>query len=522
MDYKHEELEQFLWNYGQICKILSPESERTPLYDFGKLDKLIHRELPELLKASAPPNAYELLADFEAEYRKFHDFFVYDALIGKNVLALGGGFSSGKSSFLNTLLEVDALPTSTDPSTSVPTYIVRDEENSVRAINVFNAQISLELPAVNMIAHGFGRVGDREDGALQMGHVLNSIFLATPYHKFENIAFLDTPGYSKPDSRDYSAKTDEQIARRQLNTADFILWFVPADTGTITREDIQFLHSLRGDIPFAVVVSKAGYLEGGALKSVTRKIKDVLAVEGLHPEGVYAHDQTKPDGFDHAELVELLNGWNRRKYEEQGFARRFKTLFLKCREYYAAQIEEDERTLSRLNKALTLSEDADVQECIRSVVKQCEADRLLWKKAREKLAELQTEFFRQIKLAADTVGIQMPEPSEIDLIQDKITNPLTVLEEYNRKRGVKPDDKLIETLRTAFSGIKPVFDRRPGGSAYADELMNVIRNSMNIKPENIRFGKSLDYSGILQENLSGAQRKNNHLRVPQEKQNGGR
>ena len=47
----------------------------------------------------------------------------------------------------------------------------------------------------------------------------------------------------------------------------------------------------------------------------------------------------------------------------------------------------------------------------------------------KKLKELQDAFFTEIKFISDIVGIAMPEPSEIDLLQDKIQNPLQLIEE---------------------------------------------------------------------------------------------
>ena len=97
-------------------------------------------------------------------------------------------------------------------------------------INVFDTKVQMQPRDIRKIAHGFGEVEDDDDekvtDAVTLGHVLENIFFATPLHKFEHIAFLDTPGYSRPDSEKYSAKTDEQIARGQLNSSNYILWFV--------------------------------------------------------------------------------------------------------------------------------------------------------------------------------------------------------------------------------------------------------------------------------------------------------
>lgn len=109
--------------------------------------------------------------------------------------------------------------------------------------------------------------------AVTLGHVLENIFFSTPLHKYDNIAFLDTPGYSKPDSEKYSAKTDEQIARGQLNSSNYILWFVQADAGTITEEDIKFIKTLREDIPKLIIVNKADKKNLKDLQSIMEKSK---------------------------------------------------------------------------------------------------------------------------------------------------------------------------------------------------------------------------------------------------------
>ena len=124
--------------------------------------------------------------------------------------------------------------------------------------------------------------------AVTLGHVLENIFFSTPLHKYDNIAFLDTPGYSKPDSEKYSAKTDEQIARGQLNSSNYILWFVQADAGTITEEDIKFIKTLREDIPKLIIVNKADKKNLKDLQSIMEKIKATLDLRGIRYVDVFA------------------------------------------------------------------------------------------------------------------------------------------------------------------------------------------------------------------------------------------
>lgn len=205
-----------------------------------------------------------------------------------------------------------------------------------------------------------------------MGHVLENIFFSTPLHKYDNIAFLDTPGYSKPDSEKYSAKTDEQIARGQLNSSNYILWFVQADAGTITEEDIKFIKTLREDIPKLIILNKADKKNLSDLKDIIAKIKSTLDIKGIRYVDVFPFT-SRLDQVEDAELNEYIEDgiedikkqiqfWNNQVYESN-FARNFKILFVRCKEFYEDEIDEESRQLTRLNTSITklMAEDIDAE-----------------------------------------------------------------------------------------------------------------------------------------------------------------
>lgn len=124
-----------------LCNIIRQSASGPQLkVDLSKIGEIINKKIPDTLKKNAPEDFYELYTDFKSEYEKFRDFILYDKLIGKNIIALGGGFSSGKSSFLNALMGKMVLPADIDPSTSVPTYIVSGEKHNVMGINVFDTR----------------------------------------------------------------------------------------------------------------------------------------------------------------------------------------------------------------------------------------------------------------------------------------------------------------------------------------------------------------------------------------------
>lgn len=505
MTYDEEVYEKLLKNFNLLCAIIRQNtSENQMKADITKIEKLINDKIPDTLKKNAPEDFYELYTDFKSEYEKFRDFILYDKLIGKNIVALGGGFSSGKSSFLNALMGKSVLPSDIDPSTSVPTYIVRGEKHEVMGINVFDTKVQMQPRDIKKIAHGFGEVEDDDDekvtDAVTLGHVLENIFFSTPLHKYENIALLDTPGYSKPDSEKYSAKTDEQISRGQLNSSNYILWFVQADAGTITEEDIKFIKTLRDGIPMLIILNKADKKNLADLKEIIAKIKSTLDVKGVRYVDVFAFtskiEQIEDDSLkafieeDAGRIRQQIETWNSQVYESN-FARNFKKLFVRCKDFYEDEINEESRKLTRLNTSITKLEaediDTEILEPLQLMVKEAQKNVNELKNISKKLKELQDEFFTEIKFISDIVNIDMPEPSEIDLLQDKVQNPLQLIEDYKKQKGIKTDSSVADMLQNIFEGIEPVINKSAGGSEYKEELIDIIKESCSIDAEDIHI-----------------------------------
>ena len=505
MAYDEEVYEKLIENFELLCAIIKQStSENQMKADLSKIEEIINKKIPETLKKNAPEDFYELYTDFKSEYEKFRDFILYDRLIGKNIVALGGGFSSGKSSFLNALMGKYVLPADIDPSTSVPTYIVKGEKHEVVGINIFDSKVRMQPPDIKKIAHGFGEVEDDDDEkvteSVTLGHVLENIFCSTPLHKYENIAFLDTPGYSKPDSEKYSVKTDEQISRGQLNSSNYILWFIQADAGTITEEDIKFIKTLREGIPILMIVNKADKKNLSDLKDIIAKIKSTLDIKGIRYVDVLAFtsrleqvEDSKLKSFIESNanrIREQIETWNCQVYESN-FARNFKKLFVRCKDFYEDEIDEESRKLTRLNTSITklAAEDieAEILEPLQLMVKEAQKNVNGLKDISKKLKELQDEFFTEIKFISDIVNIDMPEPSEIDLLRDKVQNPLQLIEEYKKENGIQTDRSVVDMFQNMFAGIQPVINKVAGGSEYREELISIIKEACSVRPEDIHI-----------------------------------
>jgi hypothetical protein len=121
----------------------------------------------------------------------------------------------------------------------------------------------------------------------------------------------------------------------------------------------------------------------------------------------------------------------------------------------------------------------------------------------KKLKELQDEFFTEIKLISDVVGIAMPEPSEIDLLENKVKNPLQLIEEYKKEKGIRTDRSVADMLMNMFMDIEPVINKSAGGSEYNSELADVIKSACDVTPEDIHindvYKNTEEYKAVIRE-----------------------
>lgn len=478
------EFEEVLRQFSLLKRIIDPTDTASGFVDLTALENIIFNRIPKALEEKAPENFPQLYFEFTCEYERFREFILYDQLIGKNVVALGGGFSSGKSSFLNSLIGENILPAKINPSTSVPAYLLHGDEASVYGINTFHSRVKMEIDDVKFISHGFGQSENDREAAL--GHVLDSIFITWPGQPFSHIALLDTPGYSKAESSDYSAKTDEKIARVQLNSSNYILWFVQADAGTITEADLEFLSTLRKDIPKLIVVNKADKVLPKMLETIVAKIRGILDMKGLPYVDVLTYSKKRGFPCDREKIMAQLREWDQQVYESR-FAYNFKVLFTRCREYYDTMLDAEGKRLNRLNKAVTLSENDIVSDCLNSLIIEIKRSIGVLKDCKESLKTLQDEFFSAIKYVGDQVNIQLPEPSEIDLLREKAVDPKIILESYLSRKGLRPNPDYSLILTQTLGDVKPMLGRAEGGAQYKETLVEIMEEALPKSSEKIKF-----------------------------------
>lgn len=470
-----------------VKKLIAVKTEKNELLDEAhKIEEIIKTDLPKELEMEAPPDLPALCFDLQEVYEQFEDFLVFQDMIGKKIVALGGGFSTGKSSFLNNLMGKTTegqvrLPTDTAASTSVPTYLMHaDGEESIRAINLFDSRITdLTTDDVGILAHGFE---EKSNLGVSLGQLIQRMFISTPRQPYAHIAFLDTPGYSKPDNKDYSACTDEQIAKEQLNHSDFIFWFV--NGSVLPQTDIDFLKQLDTHIPKAIILNKADKVLSHGIEEYHKtieRIKKDTDRNGIAIRGVWGFTRAprwqKAIASDIQAIHDLLKTLDVPQ-EQSRFGHDFMKLFVECEKYYRKEMKEETARLDRVNKVMFLSDNEQIRSSLDDS-KIILTNRI--QKLKQAQANLETQkniFFDTVRKVAQKVQINIPTPSELELAEENAGDPSLLLAHMLQKSGKKEDLVMVLKLRDAMNGRKGQRKSLPGSSDYKDQLLQVLKNQL--------------------------------------------
>ncbi len=269
--------------------IAQPGSEASgePRRHLHRLHQLIHQSFVSLAARDDYPAEAEAYRELQALEQSLEDLVAFPDLANKTVIGVGGGFSAGKSRFLNTLLGVDLLPESLEPTTAIPSYILAGEREEVVALNSFTQEIELDRQALLAITHAFHKHYQQLLGVeIGFAHILRLLMVRLP-GLWSRLAFLDTPGYSKAD-RDDSADSDARIARRQLAGADHVLWLLSAKNGSIRRDDLEFLRTLNHGKPVFFVVTQADLVGEQRIRAILDSTAQALDEAGIARAGLMA------------------------------------------------------------------------------------------------------------------------------------------------------------------------------------------------------------------------------------------
>lgn len=187
-------------------------------------------------------------------------------------IGVAGGYSSGKSSFLNALTNLgDLLPTGIDPVSIVNTEINCNPDAtqiSVRGCNIKNDIVLLDKEILGCIKHS-------SKTKVFLTSVLNKLTLDIPAPDYLcNVCFIDTPGYNNSSAANKeNGVTDKDTALEAVKRADAVLWCIDSEISTITDTDFQMLKTL--DVPYIIIFTKSDKKSKDEILHIMREAEKV-------------------------------------------------------------------------------------------------------------------------------------------------------------------------------------------------------------------------------------------------------
>lgn len=286
-----------------INEILSAKPNNQTLSSFNKYLNNFY----DITKKIAVENERDLVLNLKAIESEMAIIAAYAELFSKHVIAVGGGFSAGKSAFVNSFLKSKdiQLPISIDPTTAIPSYVMSSDKDQIIGISKNNGVANLGKIAPDILSRLTHNADNRLDFSFNLKDILPFLVVSSEFNdpKYQNICFIDTPGYN-PNS-DGNRAQDFNTAKEFLANSSSLLWLIACDAsgGNITESDIKFLNSIGlENKKLYFIITKADKRPKSDLDEVLENLKDTLDMEGIEYEGISLYSSTDIEEYGYHKL----------------------------------------------------------------------------------------------------------------------------------------------------------------------------------------------------------------------------
>ncbi len=394
--------------YDLIARILNAKIENEGLEEY---QSILNNEFLEFASGVDSLKEKEIALLMLQEIQKELQLVAgYPSLFQKTIVAVGGGFSAGKSTFLNNLLGLKLkLPEDIDPTTAIPTYCLKGKKEVLMGFSQNGGMVELPHLAFN---HQF-----LKSLGFNLKEIMPFMLLSAPSVPFEFLCFIDTPGYN-PGNQGYIGG-DKEASKESLKHAKHILWFISCERGGIGSDDLEFLQDLyeEGKQVFIVLSRADMHTKSQLEKEVAKKIRETLKDNGIEFLGIGAYSATR---------------------------------YLEIKEFSEKSpvFDSIEKFLKKLNKR------SEKQNEILSVLYEVH---LMYEKAIEQDANRFKRYQRELR----SVGLDLMQKG-FDDFSDKIFRRIEILEkefaeqERSKREGLERLNKVINSFKES---IDKVFDR---------------------------------------------------------------
>nr|WRE08586.1 dynamin-like GTPase family protein [Helicobacter pylori] len=279
----HHNTEGLKERYDLIARILNAKTSNEGLEEY---QSVLDNEFLEFASGVDSLKEKEIALLMLQEIKKELQLVAsYPSLFQKTMVAVGGGFSAGKSTFLNNLLGLKLkLPEDMNPTTAIPTYCLKGKREVLMGFSQNGGMV--ELPHLAFDHQFLKSLG------FNLKEIMPFMLLSAPSVPFEFLCFIDTPGYN-PGNQGYTGG-DKEASKESLKHAKHILWLISCERGGIESGDLEFLQELyeEGKQVF-IVLSRADRRTKSQLEEVAKQIRKTLKDHGIEFLGICAYSATR-------------------------------------------------------------------------------------------------------------------------------------------------------------------------------------------------------------------------------------
>ncbi|WQX08973.1 dynamin-like GTPase family protein [Helicobacter pylori] len=279
----HHNTEGLKERYDLIARILNAKMENEGLEEY---QSILDNEFLEFSSGVDSLKEKEIaLLTLQEIQKELQLVASYPSLFQKTIVAVGGGFSAGKSTFLNNLLGLKLkLPEDMKPTTAIPTYCLKGKKEVLMGFSQNGGMVELPHLAFN---HQF-----LESLGFNLKEIMPFMLLSAPSVPFEFLCFIDTPGFNSA-NQGYT-DGDKEASKESLKHAKHILWLISCERGGIESGDLDYLQELyeEGKQVF-IVLSRADRRTKSQLEEVAIKIRETLKDNGIEFLGIGTYSATR-------------------------------------------------------------------------------------------------------------------------------------------------------------------------------------------------------------------------------------
>lgn len=241
--------------------------------------KSVNKALQELLSLNCVPES--MPADVKAELK---------CLLGemkckddeKIVIALAGKFSSGKSSFINSLIGAEIAPVQIERTTRCKTVFTGNpnDDKNIKIVDATGKSCTLEKY--------------RECSA-KPAKGLSSYTVYVPNPKWRLFEIVDTPGFDPVKTEDCDI-SDDAISRRAVKESDVVFFIVDIGNGTIAGDSMAYLKEIAklGRQMIFIIVNKADIKSPSARQVIMSSIAEECKRNDIRYDGIRPYSSLQP------------------------------------------------------------------------------------------------------------------------------------------------------------------------------------------------------------------------------------